>query len=99
MKKTINILLVMLITFLLSSCVTSQTDVNQAKHELWIIELEEDTIDSWTNIDMEIEKAKDEISKDGKMHIQTELGIMGAKEEIVLVSNKIKGILNVKKNI
>ncbi|MBT3582427.1 hypothetical protein HN924_02505 [Candidatus Woesearchaeota archaeon] len=44
-------------------------------------------------------KAKDEISKDGKMHIQTELGIMGAKEEIVLVSNKIKGILNVKKNI
>jgi len=33
------------------------------------------------------------------MHIQTELGIMGAKEEIVLVSNKIKGILNVKKNI
>jgi|SaaInlV_100m_DNA_6_1039743.scaffolds.fasta_scaffold00382_9 hypothetical protein len=61
MKKTINILLVMLITFLLSSCVTSQTDVNQAKHELWIIELEEDTIDSWTNIDMEIEKAKDEI--------------------------------------
>jgi len=37
----------MLITFLLSSCVTSQTDVNQAKHELWIIELEEDTIDSW----------------------------------------------------
>jgi hypothetical protein len=54
MKKQINILLLLLLTVFLSSCFTSVDDVNKAKQNLWII-------DWWTNLDLEIQKAKDQI--------------------------------------
>lgn len=49
MKKTINILLILFLAFLLSSCFGSNNDdqINQAKKELWVIEWDND---SWSNI-------------------------------------------------
>lgn len=65
MKKTINIILVLILTLILSSCFTSQDDVNKAKQNLWIIE--SNNIDSWNNLDDEIEKAKNEIIQDSRV--------------------------------
>lgn len=61
MKKTINLILVLLLTLILSSCFTSQDDVNKAKQDLWIIELDNTDNDSWSNLDMEVEKAKQDL--------------------------------------
>lgn len=37
MKKSINLILLVILTILLSSCITSQDEVNKAKQNLWII--------------------------------------------------------------
>ena len=58
MKNIINIILALLLTLILSSCFTSQEDVNKAKQNLWIIEIDND---SWSNLDTTIEEAKKEI--------------------------------------
>lgn len=59
MKKQINIIFLLILTVLLSSCITSQDDVNKAKQNLWIIE--------WWSISMNSEKEEvnvDILSKD-----------------------------------
>jgi len=64
MKKQINILLLFLLTVFLSSCFTSVNEVNKAKQNLWIIDSGNKLVDSWTNLDSEIEKAKKTINND-----------------------------------
>lgn len=63
MKKTINIILVLLLALILSSCFTSKDDVNKAKQDLWIIEVDND---SWTNLfnENENEDILEEVEKE-----------------------------------
>lgn len=75
MKKTINIILLLLLTFVLSSCFTSQDDVNKAKQNLWIIDWTVN--DSWNNLEDEINKAKEKLSE------VIEHTVDDVKEEIV----------------
>ena len=62
--------MVILLTTILSSCFTSKDNIDKAKQDLWIIELDntkEDEVvdnDSWGNLDMEIDKEKKEIIQD-----------------------------------
>ena len=50
MKKLINIFIVLILTLLLTSCFTSQDEVNKAKQNLWIIEGWENNINEWADI-------------------------------------------------
>ena len=50
MKKGINLILLVVLTILLSSCITSQDKVNKAKENLWIIEWWNVVNDSENNI-------------------------------------------------
>lgn len=68
MKKSLNIVLVLLLTLILSSCFTSQDDVNKAKQNIWIIEMNNtnefiDTNDSWGNIGLKKEDIIDDIEE------------------------------------
>ena len=64
MKKEINILLILLSVFLLSSCFTSTTDVDNAKQELlWETEspveiIEEDKFDTPNDEDVVVEERR-----------------------------------------
>ncbi len=57
MKKIINIIILLFMIILMSSCFWSDDKVNQAKKELWIIEVdnadETDENDSWSNVDLQ----------------------------------------------
>ncbi|MFK7780613.1 MAG: hypothetical protein QM490_05790, partial [Candidatus Gracilibacteria bacterium] len=84
MRKTINIILVLFLTLILSSCFTSKDDVENAKKELGIIELDEANNDSGSNLDIEIEKAKQDIIKEEEKEVQEEI----KKEEIKKIEIK-----------
>lgn len=49
-KKNIGIYLLIFISLFLSSCFSSDEGVEEAKKELWIIEVDDSDLDSWTNI-------------------------------------------------
>lgn len=81
MKKQLNILLVLLLTLVLSSCFTSKDDIDQAKKDLWIIELENSS-DEGTNLNTEIEKAKEAMQMEEESTWSLEKDSVTLKEEI-----------------
>jgi len=76
---------VLFLTLILSSCLTSREEVNNAKKELWIIEL--DSNDSWSNIKDKIEQAKDEM-KNEEEKTEIEKIELEVKEEIKKIEIK-----------
>ncbi len=60
MKK---IIILALLTFLLSSCLSNPKDVEQAKKDLWVIESSSSEVDEWSNIiateDFQLDEKKD----------------------------------------
>lgn len=81
MKKAINISLVLFVTLILSSCLTSQDDINEAKQNLWIINEEK-------NIDNNLSENWNENLEEDKI-IQDEI----IKEEVVEKEEEIKQII------
>ncbi len=47
MKKILNIFSILFLIMILSSCITSQDEVNKAKQNLWIIDWWNNVVDSW----------------------------------------------------
>jgi len=89
MKKQINILLLLILTLVLSSCITSQDDVNKAKQNLWIIEW---TTDAWSDLEDEIQKAKDDIKQDSIEEIEKDLVENNTEEVIEETIEEVKKI-------
>jgi hypothetical protein len=87
MKKQFNIFLILLLTIVLSWCITSQDDVNKAKQNLWIIEW---TNDLWSNLDNEIQKAKDEIKQDSIEEKEKNINNKESEEETNKEEKKIE---------
>lgn len=80
MKKMANILLVLIITLILSWCFTSKDDVNKAKQNLWIIEVDK-------NLNNEIEKSKQEIIQNDETIIKQTKEKEVEKEKKIIIKS------------
>jgi len=92
MKKQINILSVLLLVFLLSSCFTSKDDIDQAKKNLWIIETENSINTSWNEPEIKEDNSKDKVIVNNTENKIVEEEII--EEEIVEEVKEEKIIIN-----